>query len=362
MQRGRSRGLGPILMAAAGAAGLWAVAIATLAGAQDFGLSLAPLPAAPKVDAKQAALGRLLFFDGRLSGDSTVSCATCHDPAKGWTDGLPMSRGYPGSLYFRNTPTVVNATLGRWFYWDGRLPASDVQTMVRDHVSEAHFMQSDGRLIIEKLRQVPEYERGFREAFGGEPTYGRILGAVQAYLQTLRSADAPLDRHLRGDRSALSESARRGLDLFSGDAGCMGCHSGPLLSDGQFYDIGLAPNRDIFRDPLRHISFRRFFRTLGMPGYERLREDVGREALTKVARDRRSFRTPSLREVSRTAPYMHDGRFATLDEVVRQHYGEMLADEQRADVIAFLEACAGPPVTETPPELPAYQLRTLGEN
>ena len=117
--------------------------------------ALAPLPKATRPDAAQAAIGRQLFFDPRLSGDATISCATCHNPEHGWADGQALSRGYPGSKYFRNTPTVLNAVHGTLLYWDGRLPASDVPTVVRDHISEAHFFQADGRLIIERLRQVP---------------------------------------------------------------------------------------------------------------------------------------------------------------------------------------------------------------
>jgi len=109
--------------------------------AADSPPRLAPLPAAPTVDTAKAELGRLLFFDNRLSGDDTLACATCHDPGHNWADGKALSDGYPGSLYFRNTPTVLNASLGEHAYWDGRLPMSDLQTLVRDHIAEAHFMQ-----------------------------------------------------------------------------------------------------------------------------------------------------------------------------------------------------------------------------
>ncbi len=131
---------------------------------------------------QQVDLGRHLFFDPRLSGDATISCATCHDPEKAWCDGQPLSAGYPGTLYFRNTPSLLNVGQARYVYWDGRLPASDLPTVVRDHISEAHFFQSDGRLLIERLRQVPEYEVWFNEACGGEPTYGRIFKFISGVL------------------------------------------------------------------------------------------------------------------------------------------------------------------------------------
>jgi len=179
---------------------------------------LAPLPAVEAVDSRQAALGRLLFFDPRLSGNASLSCAECHVPEKGWADGLPLSQGYPGSLYLRNTPTVLNAFDKRFAFWDGRLAGADMASVVRDHIAEAHFMQADGRLVIERLRQVPAYEEGFRTVFGGEPTYGRILNAVVAYLKTLRSREVPLDRYLAGDQTALSPQAQAGRGLFHGKA------------------------------------------------------------------------------------------------------------------------------------------------
>ncbi|MDA2933044.1 photosynthetic protein synthase I [Acidobacteria bacterium AH-259-D05] len=339
--------------------------------------ALTPLPAlAQKPDPEQVALGKLLFFDPRLSGDSTVSCSSCHDPSKGWTDGLPLSKGYPGSLYFRNTPTVLNAVHGGYLYWDGRLPASDLPTLVRDHISEAHFMQADGRLVIEQLRQVPTYENGFKKAFGGEPTYGRILNAVTAFLQTLSSHDVPFDRYLRGETGAISDAARRGLELFEGKAGCSRCHSGPMLSDGSFHNLGMTPNREIFRTPERHITFRRFFKTLGVPEYAELRADVGLYAVTKRPEDRGQFRTPTLREVSKTAPYMHDGSLAALEEVV-EFYNRGggvgsgkdpllaplgLTDSDKNDLVEFLKTLAGTAISMTPPKIPEYELRTLGEN
>ena len=336
-----------------------------------------PLPApAVEPDAEHVKLGRFLFFDPRLSGDATISCATCHNPDHGWADGLPMSKGYPGSKYFRNTPTVVNASLGRLLYWDGRLPAADLPTVVRDHIAEAHFFQADGRLVIERLRQVPEYESGFREAFGGEPTYGRILNAVAAYVSSLRSQDVPFDRFISGDESAVSESARRGFELFRGKAGCIRCHSGPMFSDGGFHSLGLNANKDIFLDPQRHITFRRFFRTLGVPGYEHLRHDAGLHCVSKKKSDMELMRTPTLREVSKTAPYMHDGQLATLADVVafynagggpRDSKDPMLkplqlSDQEQADLVEFLKSLSGTLPDGTRPELPKYQLRKLGEN
>ena len=338
---------------------------------------LAPLPQlSAQPDPKKIELGRQLFFDGRLSGDATIRCATCHVPEKAWCDGLPLSKGYPGTLYFRNTPTIANVAHAKYVYWDGRLPASDLPTVVRDHIAEAHFMQADGRLVIERLRQVPEYENGFESAFGGEPTYGRILDAVSAYVASIGSADVPFDRYLAGEQDAISQQAKRGLQLFRGKANCIGCHDGPMLSDEGFHNLGLPANTEIFGVPERHITFRRFMRTLGVSEYASLRDDVGLYCVTKQPRDRGRFRTPSLREVGRTAPYMHDGSLATLEDVVAFYNrggGEGpnkdpalepldLTDEEQQSLVAFLETLSGKLPEVNAAEPPPYELRKRGEN
>ncbi len=353
------------------------VVASSVAKAQNEPRPLAVLPSLGKtLDPAQVDLGRQLFFDPRLSGDATLSCATCHSPERGWADGLALSKGYPGTRYFRNTPTVVNAALGRLMYWDGRLPASDLPTVVRDHISEAHFLQADGRLVIERMRQVPKYERQFKSAFGGEPTYGRILNAVAAFVSSLTSQDVPFDKFLAGDEAAMSDKAKRGLELFKGKAGCIQCHDGAMLSDGKFHSLGLNSNPEIFQDPLRHITFRRFFRTLGVPDYASMRQDAGLYCVTKVKHDRELVRTPTLREVSMTAPYMHDGQLPTLEAVVsfynsgggpRSSKDERLkplglSEDEQSALVEFLKALSGKPIEVARPKLPAYQLRKLGDN
>ena len=353
------------------------VVASSVSTAQNEPRPLAALPSLGKtLEPAQVDLGRQLFFDPRLSGDATISCSTCHAPEHGWADGIALSKGYPGTRYFRNTPTVVNASLGRLMYWDGRLPSSDLPTLVRDHISEAHFLQADGRLVIERMRQVPEYEQQFNSAFGGEPTYGRILNAVAAFVSSLTSQDVPFDKFLAGDESAISEEAKRGLKLFKGKAGCIQCHDGAMLSDGKFHSLGLKANPEIFQDPLRHITFRRFFRTLGVPDYAAMRQDAGLYCVTKVKHDRELVRTPTLREVSKTAPYMHDGQLPTLNAVVSFYNSGGgpraskdarlkplgLTDVEQADLVEFLKTLSGKPIEVAKPDLPNYQLRQLGEN
>lgn len=338
--------------------------------------ALPPLPGLQVADPAspaQVALGKLLFFDPALSGDQALSCASCHQPERAWTDGLPLSRGYPSTLYFRNTPSLFNTAHQAHLYWDGRL-GSDLPTTVRDHIAEAHFMNADGQLVVERLLQKPEYEGLFQQAFGGEPSYGRVLSAVAAYVASLRSPETPYDRYRAGEPSALSPEARRGLELFEGRAGCSACHSGALLSDGEFHNLGVPTNPEIFTDPLRHIVFRRFFRTLGLGEYRRLAQDPGLYALTQDEEDRGKFRTPSLREVARTGPYMHNGVFASLRELV-EFYNAGGGDDPRKDghlralglaaeevsaLVAFLESLSGELPAVEKPQPPAYQTRPLG--
>lgn len=254
--------------------------------------------AAPQaqVPTTKEELGQLLFHDGRLSGDGSTSCSSCHSPNEAFTDSKPLSDGYSrGSLYFRNTPTLINASKMPSYYWDGRFSQGYLATVARDHIAEAHFMNLDGRLLVERMRQVPEYEDGFIQAFGSEVSYGKVLNSVVAYLETLESSeDNPYLSFRDGNQSALNPQAKRGLDLFEGKAGCVRCHSGELLSDGEYHALGVPDNASIFAEPLRHITFRRFFRTLGVGEFVTMRDDPGRYALTFDEGDRGKFRTPSL--------------------------------------------------------------------
>lgn len=326
-------------------------------------------PGGKSPPAVQVALGKYLFFNDALSGDQKLNCATCHQPDRAWTDGLPLSVGYPSSLYFRNTPTLLNVGDKSLLYWDGRLDGKDLPTLIRDHIAEAHFMNADGLLVVERLNQKPQYVELFEAAYGGRPSYGRMLNAIAAYVGSLYSPPSAYDRYLAGETGALSTQAQAGLVLFEGKAGCVACHSGPLLSDGQYHNLGLPQNQEIFAEPLRHITFRRFFRTLGVPDYASLEADLGLAALTQDESDNGYFLTPSLREVARTAPYMHNGIFATLEKVVAfynaggEEGSELsplnLTVAEQAALVAFLESLNGELVPVETPQVPAYQLTIL---
>lgn len=327
--------------------------------------SVTPFTEPPKTyDDALVLLGKYLFFDPRLSGDATLSCATCHQPDHAFSNTEAMSPGYTGTRYFRNAPTVMNTVYLDYLYWDGRMDGKDMPTTVRDHITEAHFMNSDGRLMVERVKQVPEYVRLFEDAYGGTPSFGRVLGAITAYVHSLNSAPTPYDRYVQGDENALSSDAIVGLALFQDN--CQSCHNGPVFSDNQFH-VSEVPEsvEDIWGDPLRHITFRRFFRQLGVPNYRALTADPGLFALTKTESDFGAFRTAPLREVARTAPYMHNGAFATLAEVVR-FYNDRddlgLSAAEIGQLVAFLESLSSEPVSIVATGQPDYQLRTLGDN
>jgi cytochrome c peroxidase len=331
-------------------------------------------PSLFKATDDQIALGKALFFDRRLSASNALSCASCHQPDKAFTDGLPVSIGYPGTALFRNTPTLLNVAHVKAVYWDGRMSGADLASVVRDHLTEPFFMAADGRLLIERMKQVPEYVELFKIAYGVEPDFGTILKAVAAYVGSLQSPPTPFDRFLAGEENALTPDAVAGKKLFEGKAGCATCHPAPLFTDHQFHDLSLRTDPKLLDDPERHVTFRRFFRGLGTPNYRNLTDDAGRYVVQFRDADRGKFRTPGLREVGRTAPYMHDGRFKALEEVI-DFYDRGGGKDQRAglkplkldagekrQLVAFLKSLSSEPTQVVVPELPDYTLMPLGKD
>ncbi|MCU0730343.1 MAG: hypothetical protein MUE84_02015 [Hyphomonas sp.] len=335
----------------------------------------APLPDAPKIDEKRAALGAQLFYDPRLSGDTATACATCHDPAKGWGDGKPLSAGYTSVSYFRNAPGLFNAAFRKRFMWDARLDGSDGGTLVRDMITEAHTMNADTRLVQERLKQVPAYVDSFKAAYGGDPYGGMIYGAVAEFLKTIRTTNAPFDRLLRGDEAALDDSQKRGMDLFAGKAGCAQCHNGATLTDSKRHATGAPDHPDLAANAERQITMLRHYSTMGVPDFMDRRSDVGYFVVTKANADIGKFLTPSLWDVGQTGPYMHSGVFATLADVVdfydRGGAGPNksalvkplgLTAQDKTDLVAFLQSLTGDKPAVTRPSVPGYGTREHGKN
>ncbi|MCA9145184.1 MAG: cytochrome-c peroxidase [Planctomycetales bacterium] len=283
-------------------------------------------PASNALTPEKVELGKQLFFDPRLSGDNTMSCATCHIPQKAFADGLAKSPGNGGKLLARNTQGLANVGLFATFFWDGR--ASSLEEQALAPIESPEEMNQDIDELEKELNDVPGYVTQFQAIFGTLVTRDGIAKSLAAFQRTLVTKASPFDRYLAGDKAAISTAARRGLELFEGDAGCIQCHNGPLLSDGKFYRIG--------------ASWR----------------DRGRGIITENPDDDYRFRTPTLRNVAETAPYMHDGSLKTLYDVVLFYFrgvpkatpeGQPLDIEPRVDssfsdidsLVAFLRSLTG---------------------
>lgn len=285
-------------------------------------------------------LGKLLYFDPRLSVDSTVSCATCHDPKKGFTDQLPVSKGFHEQTGKRNAPTVINTAFNLFQFWDGRAPSLEEQVKgpIENPVEMAHTLEG----TVKRINEIKGYKAYFKTAFGDEEvTIDRIAKAIATFERTVLSGNSAWDRFVYGgDKSALSESAQRGLKLFEGKALCTRCHVGFNLTDGIFHNLGVGMNQK--------------------------KPDLGRYEVTKNEKDKGAFKTPTLRDIQKTAPYMHDGSVKTLEEVIELYDrgGEKnpwldqkmeplkLTVEEKADLLAFLKSLEGDWAPESEPKLP----------
>lgn len=309
-------------------------------------------------------LGRLLYFDRRLSGDGTMNCATCHLPDEGFGDGREVSAAYPTNAHFRNTPTVVNAALRPLLTWDGR--AASVEAQALGPIGSPFEMNIDLTLLEEKLRGVPEYRQAFRDALGADVTRQGIASALGAFERTVIAGPSPFDRYLAGDEGALAPQPLRGMALFFGKARCTACHDGPHFGADRFASLGLAPHPKVATEALRAVSLRFFARTFGRSLPLGAEDDWGRGFVTGAPGDRGKFLVPTLRQLANTAPYGHDGRFATLEEVVQAHESATeaqphrspelaslaLTGSERADLVAFLRALTGPDPEVRPPKIP----------
>lgn len=232
-----------------------------------------PVPEDNPLTAEKIELGRRLFFDRRLSRDGSVSCATCHDPDRAFSAALSVSTGVGGRQGRRNAPALVNRGYGRSFFWDGRAPTLEEQ-------------------VLKPIQDPNEMDLTLDEASSRvNLDAATIARALASYLRTIVSGDSPVDRYMNGDRAALSPEQQLGLQVFRGRRNCTACHVGPNFSDEKLHNTGVA-----WRDG-------------------RLTDD-GRFGISGNERDRGAFKTPTLREIAHTAPYMHDGSLATLEAVV----------------------------------------------
>ncbi len=252
----------------------------------DRGL-LAP-PENPVTEEK-AALGRLLFFDKRLSQDGSLACSDCHQPDRAFSEDKRVAVGVQNKRGVRNSPVIFNRAYGRSFFWDGRI--STLEEQVLQPIQNPKEMAADLPVIVERLQEDSTYSELFQEIFDSPPDIPSLAYALATYVRTILSGSSPYDRYQAGDKTALKPRAQEGLRLFRGKGRCTLCHSGSNFTDEDFHNTGVAWDGQRFLDP-------------------------GRLVLTQEKKDLGAFKTPTLREVARTAPYMHDGSLATLEDVI----------------------------------------------
>jgi cytochrome c peroxidase len=293
-------------------------------------------PSNPYTEAK-ARLGRMLFFDPVLSGPKTQACASCHNPALSWQDGLPRGIGAGMEPMAVRTPTLLNVAWTPKLGWDGHF--RNLESVAFGPITNPKIMNMSEKELVARLSAIPGYVAAFNTAFGDSGiSKHNIELALATFERSIVSGEAPFDRWVNGDKNAISAAAKRGFDLFNGKAHCSACHSGWSFSDASFHDVGVATGSDIGR---------------------------GRLFPTSVSL-RYAFKTPTLRDVDRRAPYMHDGSVKSLEQVVdlydRGGIDRPSRDEdirplgltvqEKADLIAFLHTLTGTPATVALTTLP----------
>lgn len=364
-------------------AGVAAIATsATMANAQSYP-PLAPLGDPPipldnlQTDAK-VELGKILFWDPRLGGDASTACVTCHEPDQGWGFGDSLSRGYPGTVHWRNSQSVINAAYLGQLFWTGS--AASLEKQAPSAAKGALAGNGENDVMETRLAFIPEYVTRFNDVFGTQwPLIGDAWRAIAAFERTLIVNDTPVDLYLAGDESALTEEQIAGMALFNGKAGCIQCHNGAQATDENYYNLGVPPAERWADDGLAQVTFRYQLYGKGVTQemYRVMKDDPGLYFRTKEKDHLGKFRTPPLRYTAYTAPYMHNGSFWDFEEVVEFYNagggendftdGTMsstktpllkplgLNEEEVEQLAAFLEAFSGDELKVEPPVLPPYK-------
>ena len=337
------------------------------AGEVPLGLPPVPVPEDNPITPAKVALGEKLFSDKRFSADGTVSCATCHDPKMAFVDGLPVSEGIKGLKGTRNAPTVINAAYYTSQFWDGRRKTLEEQALDPFVNPVEHGLKSHDP-IVKICREDPAYRKAFKEIFGIEPeeiSIDHVVKAIAAFERTVIAGNSPFDRYyFGGEEDAISEAAKRGFKLFQTKARCQDCHridqKFALFTDNKFHNLGVGMEKIAPR--LREIvnTYRKAKRA-GLDLDETVLtsaeiSELGRFAVTLKLRDVGAFKTPILRNVAVTGPYMHDGSIETLEEVIEfynqgGHKNPFLAsgirplnltEQEKKDLVEFLKSLTSP--------------------
>jgi cytochrome c peroxidase len=278
---------------------------------------------------EKAELGWLLYFDNRLSVDNTVSCASCHAPQFAFTDGQKFSKGIRGQFGGRSAPTVINRAFSLDQFWDGR--AKTLEEQAKGPIANPIEMGHTPETCLKCLLGIPGYRKRFKDVYGTEAvTMDHVARAIATFERTVLSGNSAYDKFKAGDAKALNDDQKRGMEIFfSNNARCDSCHEGVNFTNGKYANVGIGMDKPV--------------------------PDLGRFVVTKQEVDKGAFKTPTLREIARTAPYMHDGSLKTLEEVV-EHYNKggiknqwlhqdvrplNLTDPQKKDLVEFLKALNG---------------------
>ena len=286
------------------------------------------IPEDNKLTPERVELGRKLYFDTRLSQDGSVSCATCHDVTRGFTDQRPVSEGIGGQLGKRNAPTTLNVALLQTLFWDGRSPTLDHQAKM-PILNPVEMGMPDGATALKAIRDIPEYQEAFKKAFGREMNYEDLGRAIGAFERTLIFMDSPFRKFLGGDAGAISAQARAGWELFNGKGRCVTCHpmnpSNPLGTDNRFHNVGVSARHQDFeglaRKALKAMREDASEQKLDELAVGTDLSELGRFMVTHNRADIGSFRTPLILNIGITPPYMHDGSLPTLWDVI-DHYNK----------------------------------------
>jgi cytochrome c peroxidase len=296
-----------------------------------FGLepSAVVIPADNPLTTEKVELGRTLFFDKRLSADNTIACANCHQAKFGFTDGMPVSAGIRGQKGGRSAPVSFNRVFSSAQFWDGRADTLEAQSIGPFINPIEHGFTTHANMVA-KMKKIPGYKKLFMDVFGEDITIDNVGKAIASFQRTVLSGNSPADRFDQGgETGAIPETAQRGLTLFRDKARCTKCHSGFNFTDEKFHNLGI--------------------------GWDDNKVDLGRYMVTQNPEELGAFKTPTLREISRTAPYMHDGRFKTLEDVVNfynkggvknPHQDPLilpleLTDQEKSDLVSFLRTLNG---------------------
>ena len=299
----------------------------------------APNPPTNLSYAQKVELGKQLYFETRLSKNNSLSCAFCHNPGTGFADARQFSIGAFGTSGGRQAPTVYNTGFIPLQFWDGRAGSLEEQAIgpIHNPIEMAELHET----VVPKIAKIPGYQKQFQLIFGGGASLQHIAEAIAAFERTIVSQNSAFDKHVMGETGAMNDAAVRGLELFRGKARCILCHNGPNFTDNRFHN-------------------------LGVPQVGPLKEDLGRYLVTRAQKDKGAFKTPTLRSVVETAPYMHDGVFKTLEEVIdffdsgggnNPNLSPLmkplgLSPEEKADLVELLKALTGAPIKVNVPKLP----------